>query len=68
MKASKAAAVPEGFELRRHERAAEVQYSRTFNLGIAVDGDKISAKLESGVLQITLPKSDVSLPRRIEVK
>jgi len=68
VKAQKAGTVPEGFELRRHERAGEVQFSRTFNLGNAVDGDAISAKLDAGVLQITLPKSDVSLPRRIEVK
>jgi len=68
VKATKASAVPEGFEMRRHERAEEVQFNRTFNLGIAVDGEQISAKLDSGVLQITLPKSDVSLPRRIEVK
>ncbi len=68
VKAQKSDVVPEGFELRRHERAGAVQFSRTFNLGSAVDGEAISAKLDEGVLQITLPKSDVSLPRRIEVK
>ncbi len=68
VKASKEAAVPEGFDVRRHERADKAQYSRTFNLGNAVDGENISAKLDDGVLQITLPKSEASKPRRIEVK
>jgi HSP20 family molecular chaperone IbpA len=68
VKAEKTSAVPEGFELRRHERAGNVQFSRTFNLGNAVDGEQVTAKLDNGVLQIILPKSDVSLARRIEVK
>ena len=68
VKATKAAAIPEGFERRRHERAGEVEFSRTFNLGTAVDSEQISAKLNDGVLQITLPKSAVSLPRRITIE
>ena len=66
--ASKETVVPEGFELKRHERPGQVQFSRTFNLGNAVDGENISAKLDAGVLQITLPKSEGNKPRRIEVK
>jgi len=68
VKATRAAAVPEGFAVRRHERSGDVQFSRTFKLGNAVDGEQISAKLDGGVLQIVLPKSDASLPRRIVVK
>ncbi len=68
VKATKANPVPEGFELRRHERAGEVQFNRTFNLGEAIDGEKIAAELKHGVLQINLPKSEVTLPRRIDVK
>ena len=68
VKATRAAAVPEGFDVRRHERAGDLQFSRTFKLGNAVDGEQISAKLDGGVLQIVLPKSDASLPRRIVVK
>ena len=60
--------VPEGFERRRHERPAHAEFSRSFNLGAHVDQEKISAKLEDGVLMITLPKSETSLPRRIEVE
>ena len=68
VKAAKANPVPEGYELRRHERADEVRFGRTFNLGTSVDSEKISAKLDTGVLRITLPKSEQSLPRRIDVK
>ena len=68
VKAGKETTVPEGFEVRRHERANRAQFSRSFNLGNAVDGENISAKLDAGVLQITLPKSEASKPRRIEVK
>ena len=68
VKASRTGEVPEGFELRRHERAGKVQFNRTFNLGNAVDADHISAKLDEGILRIMLPKSQTSLPRRIEVK
>jgi len=68
VKAAKTNPVPEGFELRRHERADEVRFGRSFNLGTAVNSEQISATLEDGVLRITLPKSEQSLPRRIDVK
>jgi len=58
----------EGFAVRRHERANQMQFSRTFDLGTAIEQEHIAAKLEAGVLQITLPKSETSMPRRIEVK
>ncbi len=68
VKAAKNNPVPDGFELRRHERAGQVKFSRTFTLGNAVNGDQIAATLDDGVLSITLPKSESSLMRRIEVK
>lgn len=68
VKAERVATVPEGFQLRRNERAEKVSFSRTFNLGNSVDAENISAQLDDGVLQITLPKSQTSLPRRIEVQ
>jgi len=60
--------VQDGFEIRRHERADQARFSRSFNLGSGVDVDHIAAQLDAGVLQITLPKSKASLARRIEVK
>jgi HSP20 family protein len=68
VKAVREAAVPEGFAGRRHERSGKVQFSRTFNLGSGFDSEQISAHLEAGVLQISLPKSEVAMARRIEVK
>jgi HSP20 family protein len=60
--------VPEGFQSRRNERAGHVTFSRTFSLGNAVNVEDIRAEFKNGVLNITLPKNEKSLPRRIEVK
>jgi HSP20 family protein len=68
VKAERKESVPEGFESRRNERFNHVTFNRTFSLGNAVDTDGISAEFTSGVLTITLPKSEKSLPRKIEVK
>lgn len=52
------AAVPEGARLLRRERPARVaRYERTFTLPDAgVDTDSIEARLDAGVLTITVPK------------
>ena len=68
VKAQRRTEVPEDFKLRRQERAGDVTYSRSFNLGTEVDSDKIDARLEAGMLKITLAKNTQVLPRRIEVK
>ena len=68
VKAERIERVPEGFESRRKERSGHVTFSRTFSLGNAVNVDDISAEFKNGVLTITLPKSEKSLPRRIQVK
>jgi len=60
--------IPEGFEASRRERAGEVTFSRNFNLGNVINSEKISARLEDGLLLLTLPKSETSMPRQIEVK
>ena len=68
VKAERNLEVPEGFEPRRRERAGSVGFTRTFRLGNGVDADKIEAKLKDGVLTLAVPKTEQSLPRRIEVK
>ncbi|PID80428.1 hypothetical protein CSB20_07475 [bacterium DOLZORAL124_64_63] len=60
--------VPEGFERIRHERPAKIEFQRTFTLGNIIDESKIEAHFKDGVLRINLPKSDQTLPRRIEVQ
>lgn len=53
-------------EFLRRERASGT-FSRTVRLPVGVDADKVSAKLTSGVLTITLPKAAEVLPRKINV-
>jgi len=68
VKAERKESVPEGFESRRTERSGHLTFSRTFSLGNAVNPEDITAEFRNGVLTITLPKSEKSLPRRIQVK
>ncbi len=44
------------------------KYYRQFSLSDAIDQDKIDAKLEDGVLRLTLPKAQKAVPRQIAVK
>jgi HSP20 family protein len=67
VKAERKVELPEGFEQRRRERAEQTGFARTFRLGNAVDSEGIKAGLKDGVLEITLPKSERSLARRIQV-
>jgi len=48
------------------ERSA-VDYRRVFELDPAIDTSKISAKMEQGMLTLTLPKSEQVKPRKIIV-
>ena len=59
--------VDEGKNYRRVERQSG-QFYRRFTLPDSADADKIEAKSEHGVLRITIPKQEVSVSRRIEVK
>ncbi len=48
--------IPEGFEKRRVERDVN-SFTRSFTLPYDIDVDKVDAKLESGLLTLTLPKA-----------
>ena len=52
---------------RRVERVSG-QFYRRFTLPDSANADKIEAKSEHGVLAITIPKQEVAMSRRIEVK
>src|SRR5258706_12452332 len=43
-------------------------YERTFIVPTGIDADKINAKLDLGVLRVSLPKSAAMKPRQIAVK
>eukprot|EP00803_Ostreobium_quekettii_P002966 evm.model.scf_3573.1 EVM.evm.TU.scf_3573.1 scf_3573:12134-12553(-) len=47
---------------RRHRR-----FERRFRLGETADREGVSARLERGVLTVTVPKREAAKPRRVEV-
>lgn len=59
--------VTEDKNYRRVERQSG-QFYRRFTLPDSTDADKIEAKSEHGVLTVTIPKQEVAVSRRIEVK
>jgi HSP20 family protein len=52
--------------LRRERKFGE--FARSLRLGDDVDGENVGASYDKGVLAITLPKVEQTLPRRIEIK
>jgi len=59
--------VEEKENYRRVERQSG-QFYRRFTLPDSADANKIEAKSEHGVLTVTIPKQEVAVSRRIEVK
>jgi HSP20 family protein len=57
---------PEGYAVHRQERAP-FRVSRSVALPARVDAEKVKAKLENGVLTLTLEKTPESKPRKINV-
>lgn len=62
-------------ESLEHESAANhrserptADFSRTVRMPCEVDASNVTAKLENGVLSLTLPKVEASKARKIEVK
>ena len=43
------------------------RFQRSFTLGVPVQGDKVSASYRDGVLEIHLPKSEETKPRKVQV-
>ncbi len=60
------AAEPENGELLFRERSV-ADYRRVFELDPAIDTDKISAKIDQGLLTLTLPRSEQVKPRKITI-
>jgi HSP20 family protein len=54
-----------GQPLLRERRFAD--YRRSFELDPAIDTAKISAKIDQGIVTVTLPKSEKVKPRKITV-
>jgi len=68
VKAERNLEAPEGYASRRSELTGKISWRRSFDLGAAIDAEKIGAKLEQGILTVTLPKSEKTMPRRIAVQ
>ena len=67
IKASRTAASPEGYAAHRRERAS-FTFEHAWRLPAPVDTQKAEAKLQDGVLTVTLPKSPNAQPKQIQVK
>lgn len=59
-------AAPEGWRPLRRE-LPEGDYRLNLRLNIPVNDEKIKARVEDGVLDLTLPKADEVKPRKIKV-
>ena len=57
----------EGETVHRRE-CVRAGFSRSWRLPFEVDGDKVDAKLDKGILKLMLPRSEASKPKKIEVK
>jgi len=51
-----------------HNERSFGQFRRSFTLPESVDAEKIEANYENGVLQVLLPKAEITKPKSIEVK
>lgn len=59
----------EGNNVKYHRREREAgKFSRLINLPNDIDVNKVDAKLENGVLTMTIPKAEKTKPRQITVK
>jgi HSP20 family protein len=67
LKGERKAPVMEKAIQHRQERGFGT-FVRTLALPVAVDENKIEARLEHGVLHLRMPKHEASKPRKIEIK
>jgi len=65
--AKREVAVPEGYTARRRERT-ELSWERTFQLPNRIDTTKVEAKLQDGILTVSLPKLAEAKTRTITVR
>ena len=50
-----------------HRESRQENFRRAFELDPSIDAEKISAKIEQGVVTLTLPKAEQVKPRKIAV-
>ncbi len=67
LKGQRTVEAPKGYSTHRSERSS-FSFARTFELPAKVDADRVEARLENGVLTVTLPKAPEAQPKQIAVK
>jgi HSP20 family protein len=67
VKGHRKAVEPKESAAHRQERVFG-KFVRTVTLPTAVDADKVEARLENGVMKLTLPKHEDAKPRKIAIK
>jgi len=50
-----------------YRESRDLDYRRVFDLDPSIDTGKISAKIESGIVTLTLPKAESVKPRKIAI-
>jgi HSP20 family protein len=50
-----------------HRESRQEDFRRSFEIDPSIDAEKISAKIEQGVVTLTLPKAEQVKPRKITV-
>lgn len=58
--------VPAGLEVT-HAEVSLPRFRRVFTLSKELDGNRVSAELQSGVLKLRIPKAQHAQPRRIPI-
>ena len=59
--------VPQGYNAHRRERGS-ASFTRSFNLPVKVDAEKVTATLKDGLLNLEMPKVPVAQPRQIAIR
>lgn len=67
VQAERRPAAPKESSVHRSERPTGT-FSRSFTLPGSVDGTRVEARYDAGVLTVTLPKREEAKPRTIQVK
>ncbi len=55
-------------ERLRHQEFSAARFRRSFSLPAGLDTEKVDARLENGVLIVTVRKADEKKPRRIQIR
>lgn len=55
-------------EMYHRRECMHAGFSRSWRLPFEVDGNKVEAALKDGILKLTLPRSEASKPKKIQIK